>query len=37
LALIVALMAVALGLGLFPQMASREALQMAEGFTFFSG
>lgn len=37
LALIVALMAVALGLGLFPQMASRMALQMAEGFTFFSG
>ncbi len=37
LALIVVLMAAALGLGLFPQMVSRLALQMAEGFTFFTG
>ncbi len=35
-ALIVLLIGVTLILGLFPQSASRVALQMAEGFTFFS-
>lgn len=36
LLLIMVLIGVTMGLGLFPQVASRIALQMAEGFTFFT-
>lgn len=36
LVLIVLLIAVTLALGVFPQIASRVSLQMAEGFTFFT-